>query len=64
MHVSHLADIPSWSVANVGTFLDYVEIPEYKERFAAKAINGLALLRMDDALLSALGVDKLGHRKV
>ena len=56
--------VPSWSVSDVGTFLDYIEIPEYKERFASRGINGAELLRLHDSALMNLGIDKLGHRKV
>lgn len=51
-------------MSDVGTFLDYIEIPEYKERFASRGINGAELLRLQDSTLVNLGIDKLGHRKV
>lgn len=58
-----LPGVPSWTVNDVGTFLDYIEIPEYKERFSTKGVTGAELLRLQDQSLVAMGIDKLGHRK-
>jgi hypothetical protein len=58
------AAVSTWTIADVGTFLEYIEIAELKETFAIHAIRGAELIRQTDSSLQTMGVDKLGHRKV
>ena len=59
------ASASAWSVVEVqGWLCDVVGLCEYRERFGREAIDGEALMELTaEELQTALGVDKLGHRK-
>ena len=57
--------IIKWSVREVAKFLDHQNIPlDIIRRFEDEEINGEALLLVDESDLIALGVSKLGPRRI
>ena len=54
--------IESWSIADVGDWLDGLQLGEHREKFSMKNINGQKLMQMGRAELIALGVTQVGHR--
>jgi len=54
--------IESWSIADVGDWLDGLQLGEHRDKFSMKNINGQKLMQMGRAELIALGVTQVGHR--
>ena len=52
-----------WGVAEVGNWLDNLQLSEYKESFASNDIQGSELLALERRDLKELGVTKIGHIK-
>ena len=53
---------PEWNSEEVGFWLDYINMGQYKESFLENDIQGLHLADLSKDDLSELGVKKLGHR--
>merc|ERR1719399_490308 len=57
-------EVPSWSVDDVGGWLDTLALGMYREDFADSAIDGAFLLDLtDDDLRNTLGIEHNLHRK-
>eukprot|EP00010_Vexillifera_abyssalis_P000299 CAMPEP_0201552156 /NCGR_PEP_ID=MMETSP0173_2-20130828/14524_1 /ASSEMBLY_ACC=CAM_ASM_000268 /TAXON_ID=218659 /ORGANISM="Vexillifera sp., Strain DIVA3 564/2" /LENGTH=577 /DNA_ID=CAMNT_0047962589 /DNA_START=6 /DNA_END=1739 /DNA_ORIENTATION=- len=56
-------DVFDWSVADVGIWVDYIGMGEYKLTFIQNVVSGLELLDLETDDLTALGVKRVGHRK-
>ncbi|XP_047125797.1 SH3 and multiple ankyrin repeat domains protein 2 isoform X1 [Hydra vulgaris] len=52
-----------WTVNDVGDWLDYLNLSQYKKTFSDNDIMGNHLSDLTKDELRELGVDKLGHRK-
>ena len=62
--------MPLWGVAEVREFVDELQIRDtsgqrvvYGDTFAAREVNGAALLRLSDAELRDIGVGAMAHRR-
>ena len=64
-----IAELPSlpavstWTPQDIATFLEAIELPEYKPAFAAKNTTGKELIDLREPDLATMGIEKLGHRK-
>ena len=62
---THPADVSSWSVDHVISWLTRVGLAEhYAHTFREHEIDGQTLCELDDSAWQTLGVLKLGHRSV
>ncbi|XP_048781071.2 WD repeat, SAM and U-box domain-containing protein 1-like isoform X2 [Ostrea edulis] len=52
----------SWSAEEVGSWLELIELGQFKDSFVSNAIDGTELCSLDDKMLIDLGVFALGHR--
>lgn len=53
----------AWTVTQVGKFLDWLGLAQYRESFAKNEISGRLFLELDRTDLQELGVEVLAHRK-
>jgi len=53
----------TWTVDEVGFWLEHLELGEYTKQFADNGIAGADLLDLEDEDLLSINVRKLGHRK-
>lgn len=53
---------PQWTADDVGQWLDYLNMGQYKSSFVDNDIQGSHLPDLSKDDLSELGVKKLGHR--
>lgn len=53
---------PEWNAEEVGQWLEYLNMGQYKESFVENDIQGSHLVELSKEDLSELGVKKLGHR--
>ncbi len=51
-----------WTAEDVGAWLDYINMGQYKTSFIENDIQGMHLSELSKDDLSELGVKKLGHR--
>ena len=51
-----------WTAEDVGFWLDFIKMGQYKETFVENDIQGTHLPELSKDDLSELGVKKLGHR--
>jgi len=56
-------DPSTWAVNEVGMWLDFIELGEYKINFIENSISGQELFELSDEDLASMGLTKLGHRK-
>ena len=56
-------DVCNWDTDEVVTWLDTLQLSEYKDNFIANDIRGQELLSLSRKDLKELGVDKIGHSK-
>ncbi|BFZ00570.1 hypothetical protein BsWGS_03608 [Bradybaena similaris] len=56
-------EIRSWTLEEVGQWLDSLSLGEYKESFKAHEITGAELFNLERRDLKDLGVTKVGHLK-
>eukprot|EP01098_Paradermamoeba_levis_P011429 TRINITY_DN488_c0_g2_i1.p1 TRINITY_DN488_c0_g2~~TRINITY_DN488_c0_g2_i1.p1 ORF type:complete len:575 (+),score=222.84 TRINITY_DN488_c0_g2_i1:89-1813(+) len=56
-------DPMSWSVSDVGLWLNFVDLAEYKITFIENSISGAELFDLKDEDLISMNMNKLGHRK-
>ncbi|KAL9644109.1 hypothetical protein ABK040_005575 [Willaertia magna] len=56
-------DAGSWTVNEVGIWLDLVGLGEYKPAFINNSISGQELLELQEDDMNQLQITKLGHRK-
>jgi diacylglycerol kinase (ATP) len=49
----------SWTAEEVGSWLELIELGQFKDSFVSNAIDGTELCRLDDKMLVDLGVCKL-----
>ncbi|XP_070213170.1 diacylglycerol kinase delta-like isoform X4 [Littorina saxatilis] len=56
-------DIRSWTVEEVGAWLDSLSLGEYRANFISHEIRGAELLNLERRDLKDLGVTKVGHLK-
>ena len=57
-----LKPYPEWTCDEVGEWLDFINMGQYKESFLENDIQGMHLSELGKEDLSELGVKKLGHR--
>ena len=55
--------VEQWSAADVGAWLESIELASLQERFAENEITGSVLLSLDTSDLDYMRVTALGHRK-
>ena len=53
----------AWSVKEVGDWLEFLNLGQYKNTFLENDIKGYHLSDLTKDELRELGVEKLGHRK-
>ena len=53
----------TWSIEDVGTWLQSINFPEYKRIFMENFISGYELLDLSEEDLIMMGISILGHRK-
>lgn len=56
-------DVRSWSVADVGVWLEAMNLGDYKVKFSLNEISGDVLYEIQEEDLVMLGINSLGHRK-
>ncbi|GFS07501.1 diacylglycerol kinase [Elysia marginata] len=56
-------EIRSWTLEEVGQWLDSLALGDYKESFMSHEITGAELLNLERRDLKDLGVTKVGHLK-
>jgi SAM domain (Sterile alpha motif) len=52
----------TWSVSEVGQWLNFINLEEYKISFLENSISGAELRELNTEDLVSLGVARLGHR--
>ncbi|XP_069104999.1 diacylglycerol kinase delta-like isoform X3 [Argopecten irradians] len=55
--------VQSWTLEDVGMWLENLSLAEYKESFISHEIRGTELLSLDKGDIQDLGVSKVGHVK-
>jgi len=53
----------SWSVSEVATWLDFIQLSEYRAEFMKQQVSGAELFELEAEDIAALGVKKIGHKK-
>ncbi|KAL3847643.1 hypothetical protein ACJMK2_018545 [Sinanodonta woodiana] len=56
-------NVNTWTIDDVGQWLDNLSLGEYKESFMKNEIRGTELLTLDKGDIQDLGVTKVGHLK-
>ncbi len=56
-------DPAEWTVMDVGVWLDWLGMSEYRAEFMKNAVSGAELRELDVDDFISLGVTKVGHRK-
>jgi len=56
-------DPTTWTVSEVGKWLDFIELGQYKIIFIENSISGAELFELEMEDLGSINVRKLGHRK-
>ncbi len=56
-------DPTTWTVSEVGKWLDFLELGMYKIVFIENSISGAELFELEAEDLASINVRKLGHRK-
>jgi len=56
--------VDMWQPDEVGTWLQRIKLPQYRERFIQEEITGMDLIDLTEADLLELGVVSVGHRKL
>lgn len=56
-------DPSEWTVSDVGVWLDWLSLSEYRAEFMKNAVSGAELKELDNADFISLGINKVGHRK-
>ncbi len=56
-------DPAEWTVMDVGVWLDWLGMSEYRAEFMKNAVSGAELKELDVDDFISLGVTKVGHRK-
>jgi PAS domain S-box-containing protein len=53
----------SWSVNEVATWLDFIQLSDYRAEFMKQQVSGAELFDLEAEDIAALGVKKIGHKK-
>ncbi|KAL6041074.1 SH3 and multiple ankyrin repeat domains 3 [Balamuthia mandrillaris] len=56
-------DPKEWTVDDVGTWLDFIQLSEHRAEFMKQAVSGAELQDLDADDFVELGVTKMGHKK-
>ncbi|KAL6070829.1 PAS domain Sbox domain containing protein [Balamuthia mandrillaris] len=56
-------DPRTWTVSEVGKWLDFIDMSQYKIVFIENSISGAELFELETEDLTSINVRKLGHRK-
>lgn len=55
--------VDSWTVGQVGQWLQFLDLGQYRKKFTSNSISGAELVELDQEDLVQLGITTLGHRK-
>jgi len=58
-----VTEVAKWTLADVGDWLDHLQLGEYKYHFSRHDIQGAELLCLQRRDIKELGITKVGHIK-